>query len=117
MLRKLKPGERVTVCFKIPHPFADGMTIDCTADVMIVRNRLDYVRLFCRDPRYPDAPAFSYRLDCEKSGFKIPLPAPSINIVPVREIREMTREDYEDAIIEQEIHIFFVNNMREILHN
>lgn len=123
-MKILKPGQRVTVQFSVENPFNDEEgIIECSADVKINEKlgRLVYSRLFYIDPKYPDNPHFSYCWSESPSKEKLRLgpSKPSIAIEKVeRDIndpREMTDEEYRDAVINLAVdNYFFINAVKLI---
>jgi len=111
----------VTVSFEVPHPFDEDLVITCTADVKIVRKRLEYVRLFYTDPRDPESPYFSYSLS-EGPSTKIKLaPIEKKSPIAIGKIKEeeeelqLTEEEFESMCVSQEIDMYFYSNICEIL--
>lgn len=123
-MKILKPGQRVTVQFSVENPFKnEEETIECSADVKINEKlgRLVYSRLFYIDPKYPGNPHFSYCLSegPEKGKLRLAPIKPSIAIEEVeRDIndpREMTDEEYRDAVINQAVDNYFSINVVKLI--
>ncbi len=110
-MRILRPGERVTVSFKVPHPFDEALFIECSADVKIVRGQPSVMRQFYADPRDLSNTCF---WNAENVFIKLPKRDP-IAIQKVQKEHVWTNEEIEDAIIDQAVDNYFWNNADEIL--